>query len=42
MLGRFMQYDVHSPYGKRWNEWIYFHENNPIMKFDQLVKVHQI
>ncbi len=34
MLGRFMQYDVHSPYGKGGMNGYIFAENNPIMKFD--------
>ncbi|MBX9838567.1 MAG: hypothetical protein K2X69_09680 [Silvanigrellaceae bacterium] len=33
-LGRFMQYDVHSPFGKGGINGYTFAENNPIMKFD--------
>ncbi len=33
-LGRFMQYDIHSPFGKGGMNGYIFAENNPIMKFD--------
>ncbi|WP_158998748.1 RHS repeat-associated core domain-containing protein [Pigmentibacter ruber] len=33
-LGRFMQYDINSPYGKGGFNGYIFAENNPIMKFD--------
>ncbi|WP_158999501.1 RHS repeat-associated core domain-containing protein [Pigmentibacter ruber] len=33
-LARFMQYDVHSPFGKGGLNGYTFAENNPIMKFD--------
>jgi RHS repeat-associated protein len=33
-LGRFMQYDVNSPFGKGGINGYIFAENNPIMKFD--------